>query len=339
MLCLAVGYFTYRMKQRKRPFGRFTHNMEFGKGGARGWYGWRSKSRNFAFPQYTTGYDLDQKFNPARESEKFYSPDSLQQPIAKRENAFAPLRPDSQQLEQKVLSDSQQSQAYPPAELESGPSAAQAFLNTRRQNDLTRGLSSASSAYSDSGSQYIPGGILSSYYPENHSTELPNSGDYDQNQKELYRISFLSSLSSGFGDGLLVSESTVNGGASRQTYRQSRNLKNPDARFSWVASVAQSPTVKGNRDTIYTTTSQDPAPRFRSVNSWVTHETTRAGMQQQIDREIPTMPPIPYNLRSPHGSDCSRAPSEDPAFRYHPGSEIPIGAGSRVPSSVLNTKT
>lgn len=311
-------------------------------------------------PQYYGGYNSNEKSIPTQQHiEAFYSPGGMP-PLAIPGTADALSRANSQRQEQvrqalldnpAPFSASQYSQASSPVEQVAGLSATQAFYNIDAQNtSLAR---EPLNAYSNTGSQNMPASDALSDYnntgnknmlltrqPGTQTTQT-TSGAYDPNQREVNHMSYLSSLSSGFGDGLIMPEPTVVGGASRQTYRQSRNPgAAPGAsRFSWATSVPQTPGLKGDRDTIYTTTSTDSAPRFRTVNSWVAQQAGRVDKQQQGDRDVPAMPPIPHPLQTNFSVDHQRKPSEDPAFRHHPGEEIAIGRGSRVPSSILDTKT
>ena len=155
----------------------------------------------------------------------------------------------------------------------------------------------------------------------------------DPAQREVNHMSYLSSLSSGFGDQIIIPEpgpmKPNNIRASRQSYRQSR-------KFSWATS-ARGP--QGDRDTVYTTSSIDSQPpRFRTINSWVAQQTGRLQKQNLNKDEVPSMPEIPKPLRVAVGVDHQRKSSEDPAFRHHPGDEIELGRASRIPSTILDKK-
>lgn len=186
----------------------------------------------------------------------------------------------------------------------------QTFFLSRQpgtQSSQVSALSQPNSNYNNTGTQ-------------NTFLTMQTSDVYDPGQREVNHLSYLSSLSSGFGDGLIVPESTVNG--AQPGYRQSR-------KFSWVTSVR-------DRDTIYTQASVESAPRFRSVNSWVAQQSSRLERPQEYDVGVPAMPSLPPSLQI--GVDHQRKASEDPAFRAHPGDEIPISGGSRVPSEILDKK-
>jgi hypothetical protein len=169
-------------------------------------------------------------------------------------------------------------------------------------------------------------------YNTNDTYLTQNTSDlYDPGQREVNHLSYLSSLSSGFGDAqIIIPESgpmNQNPQIVRQSGRQSR-------KFSWVSSGMRR---QGERDTIYTTSSEDSAPRFRTINSWVAQQTGRVERRRQSDHEVPNMPQIPLTLQI--GVDHQRKASEDPAFRHHPGEEVEFSKGSRVPSVILDRKT
>ncbi|KAL3422879.1 hypothetical protein PVAG01_04626 [Phlyctema vagabunda] len=184
---------------------------------------------------------------------------------------------------------------------------SQTYYNFERPGDLQR---QASSATQNTAQAYYGGG-----------------GTYDPNQRNQKYLSSLSSLSSGFGDQIIIPEPTTGEPqivrTSRQTYRQSTS--------SWT----QPPPAIGQRDTMYTATSIESAPRYRTVNSWVNQQSDRVERRQEIAAEVPNMPVIPAALASRH----QRNFSEDPAFRAHPGEEVSIlDKGTRVPSRILDKK-
>ncbi|CAL3969278.1 hypothetical protein PZA11_006131 [Diplocarpon coronariae] len=359
VLVASAIYFIIRLKERNFNSPTTTTNRTFGKGGPRGWYGWRKEDQGYTDypPQYY--YSSDEKSSSIQKNvESYYLPAGT--PIMASPRASDNLsRANSHRLEvRQGLFDNQgsicaprYSQISPPVEQAGGISATQAFYNIGGQN-LSR-APEPSSAYSNTGSHDVPGGnAVSELFNAGNNNMLPSrqpgtqitettSGTYDSNQRQTNHLSYMSSISSGFGDGLIMPEPTVNGGVSRQTYCRSRNPSGSVApRISWPTPVTpQIPGVKGDRDTIYTTTSTDSGPRFRTINSWVAQQSDRVDRQQQIDREIPTMPSIPHRLQTNLRIAHQRNLSEDPAFKHHPGDEITIGGGSRVPSSILDART
>ena len=345
---IAAGiYFLIRMM--KVDVSSKLRNRSFGRGGARGWYGRRSKSADYSSeppPIYPgEGYPPDEKPIPTQRSlDAFFSP-MARPPLATPAGAVAFSNSDTQRQEsvRAAVVDNSAPLGLSPETQTGSLSATQNFYNISPQNaNLSRqpgtqasqnsGVSALSQQATTLSRQ--PGtqvSLLSQANSNYNNTGTQNTfltmrtaDAYDPTQREVNHLSYLSSLSSGFGDGLIMPESTVNG-APQKGYRQSQSQG--AARFSWVTSVR-------DRDTIYTQASVDSAPRFRTVNSWVAQQSNRVERQQQSNDEVPAMPSLPLPLQA--GVDHQRKPSEDPAFRAHPGDEIPISGGSRVPSEILD---
>lgn len=269
-------------------------------------------------PQYAGIYANEKAMATQRsqQNEPYYSPTKLvAMPALIRTNS------QRQEVNRGVPMDNPSTftQMMPPVEqntpLQTLYNAEESTGNLSRQGTQTTQVSAAHSGYNNAGTQQT----------------FQTLGVYDPNQREVNRLSFLSSLSSGFGDGLIMPEPTVVGANdTRKSYRDTRQ-------FSWM--TAQDGTridTTGNRDTIYTTASVETAPRFRTVHSWVAQQSGRVGRQEQSDREVPNMPPMPTSQQ--YNNMHSRNQSEDPAFRHHPGDELSLGRGSRVPSSILDRK-
>jgi hypothetical protein len=151
-------------------------------------------------------------------------------------------------------------------------------------------------------------------------------------QRDVNHMSYLSSLSSGFGDQIIIPEpeqiKPINVRTSRQSYRLSRQ-------FSWQTSTER---LQGDRDTIYTTASVDSVPtRFRTINSWVAQQTGRIQKQRQTEDVVIEITEIRKPQQGLAAVDHRRR-SEDSAFRYHPGDEIELSRGSRIPSTILDKK-
>jgi hypothetical protein len=152
------------------------------------------------------------------------------------------------------------------------------------------------------------------------------------NQPQTNRMSY---LSSGFGDGLIPDPNNPN--AMMQGYRQSRANGN----FSWMQVPAQK---RGDRDTMYRTASMESAPRFRTINSWVAQQASRVPVGAVPGQDVPSVPAIPIQLQQQAAQYYTspvhqRNPSENPVFKFHPGNEVQISRGSRVPSEILNRRT
>jgi len=326
-------------------------NRKLGRGGARGWYGWRRQSMDYASeppPMYPgEAFPTEEKAVPAqRQLDAFFTPMGMP-PVATPAGAtsLANVNPQRQATTRAGLLDNSAPFGVSPAVETAGLSATANFYNIAPQNmNLSRETgtqASQSSQYSQvsalsqqpntlsrlPGTQMSQESVLSGPNSNYNNTGTQNtfltmqtSDAYDPNQREVNHLSYLSSLSSGFGDGLIIPESTDNGGQPGQ--RQTR-------KFSWVSSVR-------DRDTVYTQASIETAPRFRTVNSWVAQQSSRLEKQPQTDIPVPAIPFIPTSLQA--GYDHQRKASEDPAFRAHPGDEIPISKGSRVPSEILDRK-
>lgn len=146
-------------------------------------------------------------------------------------------------------------------------------------------------------------------------------------EREPNRASELSSLSSGFGDGLIIQE----GGPPIVAGRQSRVQRS--SRFSWQTSVP-----RNSRTSVITTSSVDSSPRFRSVNSWVAQQSGRVERQENMAAEVPNLPSIPPPLRMGQQQQHRRKESQISAFQAHPGDQVDIRQGTRVPSSILDNK-
>ncbi len=346
IIIAALVYFLTRMM--RIDVSKFC-SRKVTRGGSRGWYGWRKKSENYTSdppPVYPgEGFLPDEKSIPTqRELDAFFSP-TARPPLATPAGAAAlsSIDPQRQKTVQAALLENPLPFGVSPKARRGSLSATRNFYKISPQNaSLPRQLGteifqnpqvSASSQQSSTLSRQ-PGTKTSFISRENskyNNTDAQNtfltmqtSEAYDPNQREVNHLSYLSSLSSGFGDGLIISDSTVSG-APQQGYRQSRTQG--AARFSWVTSVR-------DRDTVYTQASIETVPRFRTVNSWVAQQSSRVERQQQTDAEAPAMPSLPLSLQA--GVDDDRKASEDPAFRAHPGDEIPISKGSRVPSEILD---
>ncbi|TGO89517.1 hypothetical protein BPOR_0105g00010 [Botrytis porri] len=299
----AIIYLVIRMKKLNR-----LARGEISEEEAR-WYGWRrNRGGPGRPPSYASGkvsqngYPIDEKFTE-REMGGFYnseSKSSLERPGSATVNLRG-LRTDLQRQ------------------------------NSIRSSQSGSGMSA--SPVAGPGQSYGPSSNMDYYYSQTGTMRSQQSGQssnaYDPSQREVNHMSYLSSISSGFGDSLVMPD-------------DSAPPQIPVSRFSWTTASQGAPR---NRDTIYTTTSEETAPRFRTVNSWVAQQTGRVERKQQSDMEIPAMPEIPisYTHRSQVPEPLfteghQRNLSENPAFRHHPGDEIELGRGSRVPSSILDRK-
>lgn len=119
---------------------------------------------------------------------------------------------------------------------------------------------------------------------------------YDPAKRAVYRASELSSISSGFGDGDIIVPVPA---GSMPDVRPLSYSKTPSnlSRANSIAGRSATGQVE-NRDTIYTTTSEDVPARYRSVNSWVNQQTGRVQREQQRSGEdVPPVPALPAEDR------------------------------------------
>lgn len=124
------------------------------------------------------------------------------------------------------------------------------------------------------------------------------SAAYDPATRAVYRASELSSISSGFGDGdIIVPPMATLQGQDPRPYSFAKS-SGSRSRANSIANRSDAGS-NGQRDTIYTTTSEDMPVRYRSVNSWVNQQTGRVERQQRRDNEedIPPVPMLPPEQR------------------------------------------
>jgi hypothetical protein len=328
IILVAVVFFIARMK--KIDLFSKARGREFSRGGSRGWYGWREREMDYTtdgpppkYPGYDESieYPAEQKAVPAqRQLNAFFSPTTTL-PLATPESAAGLSRADTQRQEtvREALLDNPAPFGVSPAQpaQPTEQSAAQAFNNQPSY---------------DPNPTFNPNLTYNTVATAGGLSRQTSDAN-DPVERAVNHISYLSSLSSGFGDQIIIPEpgptKPNNVRASRQSYRQSR-------KFSWATS-ARGP--QGDRDTVYTTSSIDSTPaRFRTINSWVAQQTGRLQKQNQIKDEVPSMPEIPKPLQIGVGVEHQRKSSEDPAFRHHPGEEIELGKASRIPSTILDKK-
>ncbi|KAM3088157.1 hypothetical protein ACMFMG_002215 [Clarireedia jacksonii] len=299
VIIAAIIYLVIRMKKLNRlakgDFSKYD----------RAWYGRRrSREGSNRPPSYSSDrmspdrYAIDEKFGE-REIGGYYGPES-KRPFSRAGTAPIQVRTDLQRQ---------------PSSSRSNHSA-----HTMSNSPIV-GPSPTNALQNNADFYYFQAGTLRS------QQSGQSSNAYDPTQREVNRVSYLSSISSGFGDQLIMPE----GGPLPQI---------PVSRFSWTTASQ----TQNNRDTIYTTTSEETAPRFRTVNSWVAQQTGRVERRQQTNQEIPAMPEIPasYNaaeVPEPFSAERhQRNLSENPVFKYHPGEQIEFQSGARVPSEILDRK-
>lgn len=155
------------------------------------------------------------------------------------------------------------------------------------------------------------------YYNQSELARGPSDA-YDPARRQVNRVSQLSSISSGFGDGDIIMPDTMIKQPQPATtnLRQSTNLV---GRFSWVSQSVQS-----RRDTIYTQSSEDSPPRFRNVSSWVNQQTGRVKRAQQRHEDGQDAPPMPVLSSQQVGVPGIHNPPAEQSFNMMMGDdEVP----------------
>ncbi|UNI17251.1 hypothetical protein JDV02_003610 [Purpureocillium takamizusanense] len=151
-------------------------------------------------------------------------------------------------------------------------------------------------------SRHGPSQSMSSTQPQFNNTLRSNY------QVANGRMSEISSLSSGFGDGDIIMPPPN----SKTTVTAARlPVPPPAATRSSVSEMSQ------RRETTYTEASEDPVPRFRSINSWVRQQTGRVKRAKQREVAASDAPPVPnmppeqdFKLMMPDGEEPRRAQME-----------------------------
>jgi hypothetical protein len=269
-------------RMRKTDMFSMLRNRKICRGGTKGWFGWRREkieSLSDAPPRYSSE-NMPQQGNTGFASDEKSIPQQLS-------GFFSPIVKSKLIPPQAVANSSQPSMQNPspPRETLLDHAAPFSVSQTPTQQQTTQSITQAF---------YTP----SNYNPNNtyntNATFLSrNTSDaYDPAQREVNHLSYLSSLSSGFGDQVIIPETGPLRPivpALQQNTRQSR-------KFSWATSILHT-RRQDDRDTVYTTTSVESAPRFRTINSWVAQQTGRVERQQRSEKEVPNMPEIPLPLQ------------------------------------------
>jgi len=322
ILVIAAVYFISRLKNIDL-FSK-ARGREFNKGGSRGWYGWRERESDYTMEE-------PPKYAVYNNGQLEYLSEQKTVPVQQQHDAFVSQRSASQMA-------TPPSAALSRANTQHNETARQALL----ENPAPFGMSStqqpqqsATQAFYNLNPNYNPTSNYSQTYNPNDTSRglsRQTSDAYDPAQREVNHMSYLSSLSSGFGDQIIIPELGPLQPANGQAPRQSR-------KFSWATS-AREPQV--NRDTIYTEASVESSPpRFRTINSWVAQQAGQVERQKQANDEVGNMPSIPKPLQISKMGTAGvhqRNQSEDPAFKHHPGDEIEMSKGARIPSTILDTK-
>ncbi|KAG9246037.1 hypothetical protein BJ878DRAFT_478703 [Calycina marina] len=326
----------------KMDLFKFFRGRELRKGENGGWYGWHKKYDLGPPPQYTSeapfssySYFSEEKGSMVQGSKDREKPQSPSEPqvnqsrqsgMQELETSLAPL---SQVSPMSIIFPTLHV-ANPDSHLSLSPGFAPGVVmpSSNEQDTPDHANSMSRDATQMDDSLYAKLGDYNNTYNINvdNSTFISNNtvnDAYDPAQSDVNHLSYLSSISSGFGDQMLVPKvppTPTSAYAMIKSNRMSRN-------FSWVQPSA-------NRDTTYSTASVETAPHFRTVNSWVAQQAGRAQRRpSRPDDEIPQMPEIPNGMKA-----HQRNQSEYPAFSQHPGDEFELQKGSRTQSATLDRK-
>ncbi|PHH82860.1 hypothetical protein CDD82_4498 [Ophiocordyceps australis] len=143
------------------------------------------------------------------------------------------------------------------------------------------------------------------------SSTQPQDGPQHRSSR-ITSVSEMSSLSSGFGDGDIMIPSMNKGPA---TTVASVTAPPPVAQRASISSFFH------RRETVYTEASEDPIPRFRSINSWVRQQSgrvKRAKQREQTDSDAPPVPSMPpeqdFRLMMPDEEEPRRVENESKTF-------------------------
>ncbi|TWU72352.1 hypothetical protein ED733_002335 [Metarhizium rileyi] len=153
---------------------------------------------------------------------------------------------------------------------------------------------------------HVPKESISLTEPQFNNNSLPSGAQLFQK-----RLSDISSLSSGFGDGQFITDAFNSSAYTADNTAAETTVKSPlpVAKRGSVGHSSQ------RRDTVYTEASEDMPPRFRSVNSWVRQQTGRVNRAMQRDEasDAPPVPSLPpeqdFGLMMPDGEEPRRVDS------------------------------
>lgn len=155
------------------------------------------------------------------------------------------------------------------------------------QTDITR-ESMHNTQEESKQSRHVPNQSISSIEAQFNNTLRSGA------QPPYNRLSDISSLSSGFGDGILIvtpsdNIATVNTVSAAATMAVQE--PEPTAKRSSTAISEMS----RRRDTVYTEASEDSPPRFRTINSWVRQQTGRVkrAKRREVEETPQDAPPMP----------------------------------------------
>jgi len=320
-------------------------DRELRKGGSNNWYGWRRRELVNLPPKYSSEAAFTSFTFTSDEKKPYFQPASAEyfpQQEAYKDGSHRDL-PQYQPVISPVSPVSPMSVVFPPLHVANPDSRlSQAASTPGFQNVVPQyvagsspgqGYLTSTQTYNNSNpkpantmddSLYTYLGDFNNTIRTNTTIVSNNTVNdaYDPAQREVNHLSYLSSLSSGFGDQILIPRvpPTPFGPDTPRKSTLSR-------KYSWAQTA-------NNRDTQYTNVSVESAPHYRTVNSWVSQQAGRTGKYLPTNDEIPQMPNMPYPLQI-----HQRNRSSNPAFRQHPGDEIELERRSRISSQILDRKT
>lgn len=133
--------------------------------------------------------------------------------------------------------------------------------------------------------------MLGPYYNQPAFARQPSNA-HNPTQRQVYRASEGSSLSSGFGDGdIIMPPPDI---VYKPPIAQATNTDTSHRPFSWMSRAG----TEKRRDTVSTTTSDRPT-HFRSINSWVDQQKERlrrANSRAGAREDVPVMPAMPSRM-------------------------------------------
>ncbi|KAM7194992.1 hypothetical protein V8F20_007718 [Naviculisporaceae sp. PSN 640] len=168
------------------------------------------------------------------------------------------------------------------------------------------------------------------FFNQSEMARQPSTA-YDPARRQVNRTSVLSSLSSGFGDGdIVVPAQTVTPPPQAALATSGGEPPNYSRRFSWSSRGTSH--LGSRRDTIFTQSSEDMPPRFRSLTSWIDQQTGRIKRAQQREAEQGTQPMVTGALGQA-GIPGIHNPPREPSFGMMMDDEQPRRVEYPIPAS------
>lgn len=277
-------------------------NREIRRGDS-GWFGWYRKRSNST--QYLPSNDLGTDTFPSR-PDAF--PEDLKPAVPQKDyrRQFSPLiisKVDIPQTVRTPLLAESQPQYTTQGPTTMNPSHFEAAQPPAVSRQATQ--NTAKESYTMASTH-----INNTYSTNRASLSQSVANSYGAARRMPNRMSEQSSLSSGFGDGqIIIPDSTSKSSTARPSPTNNGRVRN----FSWVTSIFQARSTH-NRDSTYTTSSEDTTKRYRTVNSWVAQQTRHVERREQSDREIPSMPQAPLPMAQNANEYPTRATEDSQGY-------------------------